>query len=74
MHSTRYTYRDFLRATRDQPGARLKLLSFLAFAIALSSSKGGEYGLIVAGCSLAGVFTLGYPAWWWIARRRGRPF
>jgi hypothetical protein len=74
MHSSRYTYGDFLRAMRDQPGSRWKLVAFVAVTASLGRSNGTEYALIVAGASLAGVLTLGYPAWRWIARRRGRPF
>jgi hypothetical protein len=74
MRSSRYTYGDFLRAIRDQPGFRWTLVAFIATTASLGRSKGPEYALLVAGCSLAGVFTLGYPAWRWIARRRGRPY
>jgi hypothetical protein len=74
MRSSELTYGSFLRAIRDQPGLLWKLAMFLAFTAALGIGKGSEYALMLAGYGLAAVFTLGYPVWRWIARRRGRPY
>jgi hypothetical protein len=53
----------FLRAIRTQPFFGPKLLSAVAFLLALINTKGLRYGVTVDAATIVASVVLGYPLW-----------